>query len=146
MVATCSFIAVHSGKSMFGILSGCRPAHVGKDGAGRVSGRNRTLARQAAQRQELTVGVGIDPSAASRARPSVNSTRSPPAGASNSRDTGSPRLVRPTGSTRAGSPAVLAGPMLRAIAVLNGTLLPRTCTLLSSPISGAGTRVVGNTI
>ena len=58
-------------------------------------------------------GPGTGPRAASSASPIASTTSSVPAGPTSSIPTGSPSPVRPAGTDSAGSPAPLAGSVLR---------------------------------
>src|SRR5882724_1154729 len=101
----------------------------------------------AARIQELLLGGAIGPSARSRLKPRASKARSDAAGESNSTATGTPLAESPAGSTRPGNPAVLPGAMLRATATSKGRLRPPpTVSVVSSPISGGGTRVAGKTM
>jgi adenosylmethionine-8-amino-7-oxononanoate aminotransferase len=76
-------------------------------------------------------------------KPSASSARSPPAGASNSSDTGKPARVSPTGITSPGTPAVLPGAIFCPTATSKDTARPPMLKSVSSPMRGAGMRSKG---
>ena len=65
------------------------------------------------RRRIYNAGPGTGPRAASSASPIASTTSSVPAGPTSSMPTGSPSPVRPAGTDSAGSPAPLAGSVLR---------------------------------
>lgn len=79
----------------------------------RVTWEQATAGAAQTLKRIYNAGPGIGPRAASSASPIARTTSSVPAGPTSSIPTGSPSPVRPAGTDSAGSPAPLAGSVLR---------------------------------
>ena len=79
----------------------------------RVTWQQATAHAVQTVRRIYNAGPGTGPRAASSASPIASTTSSVPAGPTSSMPTGSPSPVRPAGTDSAGSPAPLAGSVLR---------------------------------
>ena len=79
----------------------------------RVTWHQATAHAAQTVRRIYNAGPGTGPRAASSASPIASTTSSVPAGPTSSMPTGSPSPVRPAGTDSAGSPAPLAGSVLR---------------------------------
>ena len=79
----------------------------------RITWQQATAHAAQTVRRIYNAGPGTGPRAASTASPIASTTSSVPAGPTSSMPTGSPSPVRPAGTDSAGSPAPLAGSVLR---------------------------------
>jgi hypothetical protein len=109
------------GGSRRGTCTACRqldraaglPGRARCDRVIRVTWHHATADAAQTLRRIYSAGPGTGPRAASSASPIASTTSSVPAGPTSSMPTGSPSPVRPAGTDSAGSPAPLAGSVLR---------------------------------